>query len=298
MAEKEKINVKKKKQSYASKSLSDGRAARLIYLFLFSGAIIMIIPLVWMFESSLKTPGQFLTTQLSLAMPSNPQWSNYFKRVWEMEPALQRGILNSIIISVSTIVVGTFVSSLAAFSYSKLRFPGKSKLFLAELATLMIPFSVSMIPQFIIYARIGWVNTWAPLIIPGMLGNVGMIFFLRQYMSGIPTSVIESARIDGAGYFRIFMQIMLPNAKPAIAAQAILWFMGAWNDYFAPSIYLHDDNLLTVQVMISRLNAMYAINTDYPLLLTASVISLLPIIIVFIIFQRQIIASVALSGLK
>ena len=125
-----------------------------------------------------------------------------------------------------------------------------------------------------------------------------MIFFLRQYMGGIPTSVIESARIDGAGYFRIFLQIMLPNARPAIAAQAILWFMGAWNDYFAPSIYLHDDNLLTVQVMISRLNAMYAINTDYPLLLTASVISLLPIIIVFIVFQRQIIASVALSGLK
>ena len=109
MAEKEKINVKKKKQSYASKSLSDGRAARLIYLFLFSGAIIMIIPLVWMFESSLKTPGQFLTTQLSLAMPSNPQWSNYFKRVWELEPALTRDILKWIIISVSSMAVGTLV---------------------------------------------------------------------------------------------------------------------------------------------------------------------------------------------
>ena len=281
---------------------SKKRAARFentcVYFFLTLGAVVMIIPLVWMFESSLKTPGQFLTTQLSLAMPEHPQWANYFKRVWQMEPALQRGILNSIIIAVSTIVVGTFVSSLAAFSYSKLRFPGKNKLFLAELATMMIPFSVIMIPQFIIYARIGWVNTWLPLIVPGMLGNVGMIFFLRQYMSGIPTSVIESARIDGAGYMRIFLQIMLPNAKPAIAAQAILWFMGAWNDYFAPSIYLHDDNLLTVQVMISRLNAMYAINTDYPLLLTASVLSLLPIIIVFMVFQRQIIASVAMSGLK
>ncbi|MBQ4378104.1 MAG: carbohydrate ABC transporter permease [Treponema sp.] len=293
-----KSDLTKYKNKQRPAPLHSRRADSLIYFFLFSGAIIMIIPLVWMFESSLKTPGQFLTTQLSLAMPANPQWANYFKRVWQMEPALQRGILNSIIISVSTIVVGTFVSSLAAFSYSKLRFPGKAKLFLAELATMMIPFSVIMIPQFIIYARIGWVNTWLPLIIPGMLGNVGMIFFLRQYMSGIPTSVIESARIDGAGYFRIFLQIMLPNAKPAIAAQGILWFMGAWNDYFAPSIYLHDDALLTVQVMISRLNAMYAINTDYPLLLTASVISLLPIIIVFIIFQRQIIASVALSGLK
>lgn len=290
----DKIGEKK----YGSKKRSERFENTIIYFFLTLGAIIMIIPLIWMFESSLKTPGQFLTTQLSLAMPKHPQWSNYFRRVWQMEPALQRGILNSVIIAVSTIVVGTFVSSMAAFSYSKLRFPGKNKLFLAELATMMIPFSVIMIPQFIIYARIGWVNTWWPLIVPGMLGNVGMIFFLRQYMSGIPTSVIESARIDGAGYLRIFLQIMLPNAKPAIAAQAILWFMGAWNDYFAPSIYLHDDKLLTVQVMISRLNAMYAINTDYPLLLTASVLSLLPIIIVFMVFQRQIIASVAMSGLK
>lgn len=187
---------------------------------------------------------------------------------------------------------------MAAFSYAKLRFPGKNQLFLAELATMMIPFSVIMIPQFIIYSRIGWLDTWFPLIIPGMLGNVGMIFFLRQYMSGIPTSMIESARIDGAGYFRIFWQIMLPNAKPAIAAQAILWFMGAWNDYFAPSIYLNTPEKLTVQVMIAKLNSMYAIQTDYPLILAASVVALLPILIVFMVFQKQIIASVAMTGLK
>ncbi len=269
-----------------------------VYAFLGIGSIIMLVPLVWMVESSLKTSGQFLTTQLSLAFPKNPQWNNYIQRIWEMEPPLQRGIVNSIIIAVSCVLVGTFVSALASFSYAKLRFPGKDKLFLAELATMMIPFSVIMIPQFIIYAKIGWVNSWWPLIIPGMLGNVSMIFFLRQYMSGIPTSMIESARIDGAGFFRIFLQIMLPNAKPAIAAQAILWFMGAWNDYFAPSIYLNDDKLLTVQVMIARLNAMYAINTDYPLLLAASVVALLPILIVFMVFQKQIIASVAMTGLK
>lgn len=269
-----------------------------VYIFLILGAVLMIIPLIWMFFSSLKSPGQFLTTQLSLKMPENPHWENYFKRVWQMEPALQRGVLNSLIISFSTIIVGTFVSSLAAFSYSKLRFPGKQKLFLAELATMMIPFAIIMIPQFIIYARIGWLNTWLPLIVPGMLGNVSMIFFLRQYMSGIPTSLIESARIDGANYFFIFIKVILPNAKPAIAAQAILWFMGAWNDYFAPSIYLNEPKKLTVQVMISQLNAMYAIQTDYPLLLTASVLALLPCLIMFMVFQKQIIASVAMTGLK
>ena len=270
----------------------------LVYTFLPAGVFIMIVPLWWMIVSSLKTKGQFLGTQLSLAMPKNPQWINYFKRVWEMTPKLQLCIFNSAVISFSTVIVGSIVSSMAAFAYAKLRFPGKNKLFLAELATMMIPFSVIMIPQFIIYARIGWLDTWYPLMVPGMLGNVSMIFFLRQYMSGIPTSLIESARIDGAGFFRVFWTIMFPNAKPAIAAQAILWFMGVWNDYFAPSIYLNDPAKATVQVMISQLNAMYAIQTDYPLLLAASVIAMLPVLIIFMIFQKQIIASVALTGLK
>ena len=268
------------------------------YTFLILGSVLMIIPLVWMLFSALKTPAQFLTTQLSLAMPENPQWTNFTKRVWEMKPSIQLGIRNSVIISFSTIIVGTFVSSLAAFSYAKLRFPGKDKLFLAELATMMIPFAVIMIQQFIMYARIGWLNTWLPLMIPGMLGNVSMIFFLKQYMGGIPTSLVESARIDGAGYFRIYWQIIMPNAKPAVAAQAILWFMGAWNDFFAPSIYLNEPTKQTLQVMISQLNAMYAIQTDYPLLLTASLIALLPVLIVFMVFQKQIIASVAMTGLK
>lgn len=268
------------------------------YTFLILGSVLMIIPLVWMLFSSLKTPAQFLTTQLSLKMPENPQWTNFTKRVWEMKPSIQLGIRNSVIISFSTIIVGTFVSSLAAFSYAKLRFPGKDKLFLAELATMMIPFAVIMIPQFIMYARIGWLNTWLPLMIPGMLGNVSMIFFLKQYMGGIPTSMVESARIDGAGFFRIYWQIIMPNAKPAVAAQAILWFMGAWNDFFAPSIYLNEPTKQTLQVMISQLNAMYAIQTDYPLLLTASLIALLPVLIVFMVFQKQIIASVAMTGLK
>lgn len=287
-----------KKGQYASNASRMRLEKILVYTFLTAGVFIMIVPLWWMIVSSLKTKGQFLGTQLSLAMPKNPQWINYFKRVWEMTPKLQLGIFNSAVISFSTVIVGSIVSSMAAFAYAKLRFPGKSKLFLAELATMMIPFSVIMIPQFIIYARIGWLDTWYPLMVPGMLGNVSMIFFLRQYMSGIPTSLIESARIDGAGFFRVFWTIMFPNAKPAIAAQAILWFMGVWNDYFAPSIYLNDPAKATVQVMISQLNAMYAIQTDYPLLLAASVIAMLPVLIIFMIFQKQIIASVALTGLK
>ena len=266
------------------------------YLILILGSFLMLVPLWWMLISSLKTPNQFLMSQLSLGMPENPQWNNFI-RVWDMKPLL-KGFRNSAFISITVVVFGSLSSALAAFSFSKLRFPGKDKLFMALLGTMMIPFAIIMIPQFIIYSRVGWLDTWYPLIVPGLLGNVAMIFFLRQYMSGIPTSMIESARIDGASFFRIFWQIMLPNAMPAVSAQAILWFMGAWNDYFAPSIYINDEAKMPIQVMIQSLNSYYAIQTDYPAILAASVLALLPVLIVFMIFQKQIISSVAMTGLK
>lgn len=267
-----------------------------VYLILILGSFLMLVPLWWMLISSLKTPNQFLMSQLSLGMPENPQWNNFI-RVWDMKPLL-KGFRNSAFISITVVVFGSLSSALAAFSFSKLRFPGKDKLFMALLGTMMIPFAIIMIPQFIIYSRVGWLDTWYPLIVPGLLGNVAMIFFLRQYMSGIPTSMIESARIDGASFFRIFWQIMLPNAMPAVSAQAILWFMGAWNDYFAPSIYINDEAKMPIQVMIQSLNSYYAIQTDYPAILAASVLALLPVLIVFMIFQKQIISSVAMTGLK
>lgn len=281
---------------YGSKEKERRTGDVLVYIFLVAGALTMIVPLWWMFVSSLKTPMQFLVQQLDLRIPEKPQWNN-FVRIWSMKP-LANGFFNSAFIAVTVVTIGTLTSSLAAFSFAKLRFPGKDRLFLALLGTLMIPFAIIMIPQFILYSRIGWLNTWYPLIIPGLLGNVSMIFFLRQYMNGIPSSMIESARIDGAGYPLIFWKIMLPNAKPAIAAQAILWFMGSWNDYFAPSIYINDEKKMPIQVMIQSLNAYYAIQTDYPAILAASVVALLPVLIVFMIFQKQIIASVAMTGLK
>ncbi len=282
--------------NFKSMSHEKRKGNAVVYIFLIIGAVTMILPLWWMFISSVKTPMQFLVQQFNLGMPKNPAWNNYI-RIWTMKP-LAHGFFNSAFISIVVITFGTTSSSLAAFSFAKLRFPGKDKLFLALLGTLMIPFAIIMIPQFILYSKIGWLNTWYPLIIPGLLGNVTMIFFLRQYMNGIPTSMIESARIDGANFWTIFWKIMMPNAKPAVAAQGILWFMGVWNDYFAPSIYINDEKLMPIQVMIQSLNAFYAIQTDYPAILAASVVALLPVLIVFIIFQKQIIASVAMTGLK
>jgi multiple sugar transport system permease protein len=134
--------------------------------------------------------------------------------------------------------------------------------------------------------------------VPGLFGNITMIFFLRQYLSNIPDSVVEAAKIDGATYVQTFFQLIFPLIRPAVAAQFILWFMGVWNDYLAPLLYLNSPEKQTLQVVIANLNAAYAIQTDYPLIMAASVISLLPVLIVFIIFQKQIIESVALSAVK
>ncbi|AYY08922.1 carbohydrate ABC transporter permease [Enterococcus gallinarum] len=267
----------------------------LIVLILSLGAIIMVGPLLWMISTSLKDKAGVF--QLPPQWIPNPVRFDAYKRLSELD-TLFSGIKNTVIVSLSVTIIGTLTSSLAAFSFAKLRMPFKDVLFLLLLAALMIPYPAVMIPQFMMFSKIGWVDTLLPLIIPGMFGNITMIFFLRQYLSNIPDSIVEAAKIDGAGYLQTFFQLIFPLIRPAIAAQFILWFMGAWNDYLAPLIYLNSPEKQTLQVVIANLNAAYAIQTDYPLIMAASVVSLLPVLVVFIIFQKQIIESVALSGMK
>ena len=267
----------------------------LIVLILSLGAIIMVGPLLWMISTSLKDKAGVF--QLPPQWIPNPVRFDAYKRLSELD-TLFSGIKNTVIVSLSVTIIGTLTSSLAAFSFAKLRMPFKDVLFLLLLAALMIPYPAVMIPQFMMFSKIGWVDTLLPLIIPGMFGNITMIFFLRQYLSNIPDSIVEAAKIDGAGYLQTFFQLIFPLIRPAIAAQFILWVMGAWNDYLAPLIYLNSPEKQTLQVVIANLNAAYAIQTDYPLIMAASVVSLLPVLVVFIIFQKQIIESVALSGMK
>ena len=267
----------------------------ILFLVLLLGSLVMIVPLLWMVSTSVKNKLDVFAMP-PVWIPTEINWSKY-SEIWTKGPLLS-GLINSLKVCLSVTIVGTFTSSLAAFAFAKLRFPYKNQIFLALLGTMMIPFAIVMIPQFIIFSKIGWVDSLKPLIIPGLFGNVSMIFFLRQYMQGIPTDLIEAARIDGCSFFKIFYKIIFPLSGPAISAQIILWFMGIWNDYLAPSIYITTPEKMTIQTVIQSFNATYAIQTDYPLIMAASVMSMLPIIIVFIVFQKWIIESIAISGVK
>lgn len=266
-----------------------------IFLGLAAGAVFMIAPLLWMLSTSVKERSDVFALP-PVWIPEEFNWDTYV-RIWEAGPLLS-GIQNSIIISLSVCIVGTFTSSLAAFAFAKLRLAHKNKIFLLLLSAMMIPYPSLMIPQFSMFASLGWVDTLLPLIVPPIFGNIVMVFFLRQYLINVPNAVIEAAKIDGSSFFGMFTKIIFPLIKPAVAAQLILWFMGVWNDYLAPIIYLNSPENLTIQLVIANFNATYAIQTDYPLIMAASIIALVPMLVVFLVFQKQIIESIAITGVK
>lgn len=270
-------------------------ADTIIFIVLLIGAVAMVFPLIYMFLSSFMTKNQILSANFSLI--PNPWKFGKYTEVLQM-PEFLRGVRNTLLVAVPVLIVGSFTSSLAAFSFSKLRFKGRSAMFLGLLSTMMIPFAVVMIPQYIMFTKMGWTNSLLPLIIPGLFGNVGMIFFLRQNLNSIPSALVEAAKIDGCSYFRIYYQIFLPLMKGALMTQVILWFMGIWNDYLAPTIFIQDEKWFTLQVVIRSLNSYYAVNSDYPLIMAASVLAILPTLLLFFFFQRFIIESMAISGVK
>jgi multiple sugar transport system permease protein len=266
-----------------------------VWIVLAAGAVFMIAPLVWMLSTSLKTKLEVFALP-PVWIPQVPQWDTYV-RMWTDSYVLD-GIRNSLVVSLSVTVIGTFTCSLAAFALAKMRMPFKNAIFVGLLTGIMIPFPTIMIPQFVMFSKIGWVDTLWPLIVPAIFGNIVMIFFLRQYLASVPDSLVEAAKIDGASYWQIFWRMIMPIIRPAVAAQFILWFMAVWNDYLAPILYLNTPERQTLQVVIANMNVEYATQRDYPLIMAASVVAVLPILVVFLIFQRQIIESVALTGTK
>ena len=265
------------------------------FVLMLLGGLTMVLPFLWMLSTSLK--------QSNLVFGYPPQWIPdpvdwaHYVEVWDVAP-LATGLLNSALVTGLVVVVGTFSSTMAAFAFAKLEFPHKRTIFYALLATIMIPLIVLLIPQFLVYIEIGWIDTLLPLIVPGLLGNVTMIFFLRQYMLGLASELLEAATIDGAGYFRIYWSIFLPLCRPAIAANVIIVFMATWNDYLTPLIFTNSPENSTVQLVIASLNSYYAEQTDFPMIMAASIIAVVPVVVLFSLLQKHFVDSFAFSGIK
>ena len=207
-----------------------------------------------------------------------------------------RSFFNTLLYVIPPTVVGLLVSAIAGFAFSKLRFPGKNVIFYGLLMTMMIPGTVTMIPTFMIFNGLNWIDTPLPLMIPGMFGGAGTIFFMRQYFKGIPTSLIDAAKIDGMGYLRIFFVIMAPLSAPVLIAFGLMSFVGGFNDYFGPLLYLYSPEKYTLQIALKF--ATSAGGSDVQLDMSACIVTMLPILLLYIFFQRYFIRGIALSGIK
>ena len=255
----------------------------------------MVLPFLWMLSTSLKD------ANLVYAIPPqwipNPvDWENYCD-IWSAANLLT-GIKNSLIVTVLVLLFSTLTSSMAAFAFAKLKFPAKRIIFLMLLSTMMVPAAVLFVPQYIVYTKLHWIDTLLPLIIPASLCNISNTFFLRQFMTGLPSAYLDAAKIDGCSYFGAYWRIFLPLCKPAIITNAIMLFMATWNDYMNPMIFIHSDKRQTIQVAIAMMSSHYEQQTDIPLVMAASLIALLPVLILFITCQKYFVDSVAITGVK
>ncbi len=280
----------------AVSSESSKRSFFLRQLVLFAGALIFSIPFFWMLITSFKTPQQIVNdrTILDILIPHPVRWKN-FSDIFHIVP-FAKFFLNTTLVTLTSIFGTTLASSLVAFSFARLKWPGRNAVFVVLLATMMLPYQVTMVPQFLIFKALGWVNTLKPLWLPSMFGTAFFIFLLRQFFLSIPKDLVESARIDGCGYFRIYWDIMLPLIKPALLAIVIFQFMYAWNDLLSPLIYIHDQNLMTLSIGLQVFKSSRA--TEWNLVMAASSLMTLPIVVVFFAAQKYFIQGVTLTGLK
>ena len=263
----------------------------IIYVLLTLMALYFLSPFIYMLFTTFKTEAEAIAYPPRL-FPKKWLVDNYLN-AWKAQP-FGRYLWNSILVTVGTTAGQILSCSLVAYGFAKIRFPGRNIMFSIILATMMIPEFVTMIPQYVLYAKIGWVGTYLPLIVPQFMGSAYFIFMLRQFYAGIPNSVIESAQIDGASHFRIWRSIMLPMAKPAIMTVVVLSFNWSWNDFLKPLLYLMDTKTFTLQLGLKIFVSQS--NTQWNYLMAASCIVLLPIIVVFMCLQKYFTDGMNIGG--
>ena len=272
----------------------------LIYVVLIIFALWILAPFSIVITTSFKSNGESANLDFSF-WPKQFTFEAY-KDIFTYNPrgegmsVVIRGFINTLLIVIPPTILGLFCSAMSAFAFAKLRFTGKNFLFSVLLFTMMIPGTIMLTPSFMIYSMIGWVDTPLPLMIPGMFGAATCVFFMRQFYAGIPTSLIEAAKLDGMGYFKIFWKIMVPLSVPALLAQGILGFIGGYNDYFGPLLYIRNPDWYTLQIALASFQGTYASKNST--MMAGSLIALLPTLIIYIVAQKYFIEGIATSGMK
>jgi multiple sugar transport system permease protein len=269
----------------------------ILHLFVFGFALIMIYPLAWMLSSSLKDNSEIFINA-HLLIPSKFNFNNYINGFKGFAgTSFMVFFKNSLIITLFS-VIGTVISStMVAYGFARICFRGSSFWFACMMLTMMLPSEVLTIPQYIFFQKIGWINTFLPLIVPSFFGGAFFIFLIIQFLRGIPKELDESATIDGCGRYRIFMQILIPLLVPPIITVSIFKFYWTWDDFFSPLLYLNSPKLATVSLAIKNMSDPTA-QTDWGAMFAMSVLSLLPIVVVFIGFQKYIVEGISTTGLK
>lgn len=262
----------------------------LILIFL---SVVMVGPFIWMALSGLKTSADIFQVPPTL-FPTTWEWSN----IWHSLTILPfgRAYFNSFYISVLVVGGQLVTCSMAAYAFAKIKFPFRNTIFLIFLATLMVPAQVTIVPLYLIMKDLGWLNTSLTLIVPGALFNAFGVFLLRQFFMGIPHELTEAAVIDGASPWRIYRSILLPLIRPALSALGVVSFLGNWNNFFYPLIFLNSQDQFTVPVLLNLFKGLYSV--DWPDMMAASTIATVPVLIVYLLGQRYIIEGIALTGIK
>jgi multiple sugar transport system permease protein len=254
-------------------------------------AVTFILPLLWMFASSLKTETDISANTLSL-VPEQFMWSNYADAFVAIQPFLW----NSVQLAVINVIGVLAIASLAGYGFARLRFPGRDIAFFLVLATSIIPSIVLLVPQYIIFQQIGWIDTQMPLWVPRVMTPVFATFLLRQAFMSLPQELEDAAKIDGLSHFGTYRRIMLPQIKPALAAVGVFTAIESWNDLMGPLIFINSTNLQTLPIALAQFSGEYFSTTN--LLMAASSITIIPILIVYILSQKYFIQGIATSGLK
>ena len=266
----------------------------LVLLPLIVGAILMMLPFVWLISCSLKTPAQ-LWLFPPRWIPNPIQWENFSKALTVLP--FGRYTINTLTITIPVMIGTVLTASLGGYGFARLDFPGRNFWFMVFLATLMLPGVVTMIPIFVLFSKIGWVNTFKPLIIPPIMGGGAFnVFLFRQFFRTIPDELSSAAKIDGCNEFDIYWRIIMPLAKPAVTTVAIFTFLGTWNDFMGPLIYLNSDSLKTIALGLAGFQGLYS--THWELLMAASLVMTIPPVILFFAAQQYFVEGIVMTGMK